>query len=650
MTGESDDASTTSQDRGSVAMGRKERWGAPTIAVRAPPPTVSIRLSDHPLHPVISVGGIGLPRVLEHTSTSSMRDLNPFTVLPAHPLAVVETAPPNTLVGADAAIPVSTIAAVNVAATTTAATDTSAIVDSTAVVSTATSMGGAVAVASAEVQPQPRREAEMDDDPSPPQEGVDARASLRLLVPPAFTNMSSPQSPTPPSPLVTAVADAASTSTSPSVPATFITTDSALLSRALPPSPLSPSRMSRAHARPSPESQGMSQGDVLHPVEAHERPPPLLIPSRIEELGWRTRVSRTTGRVYWQHLSTGVSTYTDPRGSGGGAAAAAAAAVRSEEGDAAVSPFEQPQTPHGWLTRISRSTGRLYFVHPSTGISTFVRPHELGGALIDNTEEAMSSSGLTAAVEEAVAHDLVEDKSEGDVAPAPLLPPPPEAIAAIARAGGGAALDGGDAAEAPNSSSLCALPMGASSPAHLPSTILSTGTLRQPPVFLHKRRPALGLAAASISRSSRALAAAATAEAAAAAAAAMLSPSQAVAYGVHDVLRTLVPESTVRMCVSVRALGGTHTIDVLLQHPKDGRPIAILTDGPSHYVSAPPTASRSASDMAPAAALERTGATLLRDRLLRGAGYTVVILPAHEWEALAGVSERAALLRERLGL
>lgn len=61
--------------------------------------------------------------------------------------------------------------------------------------------------------------------------------------------------------------------------------------------------------------------------------------------GW-LRVKSRTGEVYYFNKHTQESTFT----------------------------FPEPPLPEGWLERVSRTTGRTYYVHAAAGVSTFQRP------------------------------------------------------------------------------------------------------------------------------------------------------------------------------------------------------------------------------------------------------------------------------------
>ena len=69
-----------------------------------------------------------------------------------------------------------------------------------------------------------------------------------------------------------------------------------------------------------------------------------------------------------------------------------------------------------------------------------------------------------------------------------------------------------------------------------------------------------------------------------------------------------------------------YSLDVVVR--VDGREVAVEVDGPSHFVGHSPT-----------------GATLLKRRQLRAAGWLLLAVPYWEWDALNGAGRREYLLR-----
>jgi hypothetical protein len=103
---------------------------------------------------------------------------------------------------------------------------------------------------------------------------------------------------------------------------------------------------------------------------------------------------------------------------------------------------------------------------------------------------------------------------------------------------------------------------------------------------------------------------------------------------VYRALRELEVEFTEEFIVS--ELG--YSVDARLLLGTDRK--VVLVDGPSHFVT---------RDLAKPSGLRETGATFLKHRQLKRAGWTVVQVPYWEWDALTR-AQQAPYLRDKLAL
>jgi len=108
---------------------------------------------------------------------------------------------------------------------------------------------------------------------------------------------------------------------------------------------------------------------------------------------------------------------------------------------------------------------------------------------------------------------------------------------------------------------------------------------------------------------------------------------------VYRALRELEVEFTEEFIVS--ELG--YSVDARLLLGTD-RKVVLEVDGPSHFLEACVT-----RDLAKPSGLRETGATFLKHRQLKRAGWTVVQVPYWEWDALTR-AQQAPYLRDKLAL
>jgi hypothetical protein len=92
--------------------------------------------------------------------------------------------------------------------------------------------------------------------------------------------------------------------------------------------------------------------------------------------------------------------------------------------------------------------------------------------------------------------------------------------------------------------------------------------------------------------------------------------------------------------------GNGYSVDMLLDG--EGK-VVVEVDGPSHYVNGSLASGGQFTEWR-SKGLRWNGATQLKDRLLRGQGWTVLHVPYYEWGALSGAEQRSSYLEGILAL
>ena len=88
--------------------------------------------------------------------------------------------------------------------------------------------------------------------------------------------------------------------------------------------------------------------------------------------------------------------------------------------------------------------------------------------------------------------------------------------------------------------------------------------------------------------------------------------------------------------MEARVLDGLHAVDALVHLP-GGSLVAVEFDGPTHFL-------RRIHSATGGRTYSPNGATLLRDRLLREAGFDVIAVPFFEWDELVDDVARDAYI------
>jgi YHS domain-containing protein len=93
--------------------------------------------------------------------------------------------------------------------------------------------------------------------------------------------------------------------------------------------------------------------------------------------GWTEMVSRSTGRTYYWNAELQRSQFDKPTGSeepGLAKATSPPSSPGGEKGDKKPASEEDASLPQGWVSMVSRSTGRVYYFNVETQQSQFDRP------------------------------------------------------------------------------------------------------------------------------------------------------------------------------------------------------------------------------------------------------------------------------------